>query len=491
MDYLKNKRGIDFISNHGLFLIIIFFQLIFWFIVRNDPFFGDGISTVSRAAVTIFDQNLQTIFYLPEHDPGHPTLFPWFLALIWTVFGKSLWISHLFNLTFVLAALIALRKVSGFFLPKQIRDLPLLLISCYSVFLAQSAMILTHMALTAFFLFALHSLLIKNRKWFVFNSSLLLLVHLEGVFLFIILFLIDIVNHKRNIVREFKHFLTLYLIPSIFFVLWLFFHFQKTGWLVSSPNYSEHRALSTFVELLKNILLSIWRIADYGFVVLFFSGFILIKKKFTFKPNTIWTIIMISGLFLILSISLFLSNSIAHRYFLPLQVLICIGIIDLIKRWDLKRIYLFVSGISFLLLAGNFLNYPGKCMGDATLAYRSYFILQEKVIQMTKGNEVYTFAPVYNPSKFVYLEQKGLNVKPITDQNLNDLSYIMVNSFVCDVPINISNTIKNWHGNSFISGSVYISIYANPIKVNKGAFWELRKASEFEQWMIEQKAKLK
>ena len=487
----KSESIVEIFLSNWIFVLVVFFQLILWFVVKDDPFFGDGISTVSRAAVTIYDQKLQTIFYLPEHDPGHPTLIPFIYALIWTIFGKSLAISHAINTFFAILLLVGLRKVSEFILPKNLVDFPLLLLSCFAVFIAQSAMLLTHIPLTAFFLFALAALLKQYKFQFIFFTTILLFIHLEAVFLVAILFIIALFTQKINNKKEFFILMFQFLIPAFIFTIWLYLHYQHTGWLLSSPNYSEHRSLSTILGFFKNILLCFWRIADYGFLILFIPFLTNFKKLAQFFKSKIAIILIISLLVLITSISLFLSNSIAHRYFLPLQALFCLALVFFCRDWKSSRVYLLIAALSCMLIAGNFISYPGKCVGDASIAYRHYFSLLKKVELDYPKAEIYTFAPVYNPAKYVFLEEKGINVKPLSNQKLSDLSYIMVNSFVCDVPQEISDTINNWYGNSFSSGSIYVSIYANPAKVSKAAFWELRKTSMFEQWMLEQKRRYK
>ncbi len=103
------------IFNRNLTGALLAVQAIIFLLACNDPFFGDSISTVARAATHIYDSHLQTPWYLPADDPGHPTLFPYLLAVAWTIFGKKLIIGHIFTLVFAVLLLYRLRSFSRFF----------------------------------------------------------------------------------------------------------------------------------------------------------------------------------------------------------------------------------------------------------------------------------------------------------------------------------------------------------------------------------------
>ena len=61
---------------------------------QHIPFFWDNVSLVSRLAAYYYDTNFQNIILPNDIDPGHPPFYPLYVAAIWTIFGKTLAVSH-------------------------------------------------------------------------------------------------------------------------------------------------------------------------------------------------------------------------------------------------------------------------------------------------------------------------------------------------------------------------------------------------------------
>src|SRR5574343_30869 len=94
----------NIIFSDKYFRFVLIFICSFLFIaVKNDPFFGDSISSTSRLANHIYDNHLLTIFYPVNADPAHPTLYSWILAGIWKIFGRTLYVAHLYSIMWMLA----------------------------------------------------------------------------------------------------------------------------------------------------------------------------------------------------------------------------------------------------------------------------------------------------------------------------------------------------------------------------------------------------
>ena len=56
----------------GITIIVLTFLFV---LTKNDPFFGDSISTISRAANHIYESDFTEISYPQNLDPGHPLSF--------------------------------------------------------------------------------------------------------------------------------------------------------------------------------------------------------------------------------------------------------------------------------------------------------------------------------------------------------------------------------------------------------------------------------
>lgn len=476
--------------------LLILWQVIFFFLVKNDPFFGDSISTVSRAALHIYDQHLQTIWYLPQNDPGHPTLIPYLLAVLWTLLGQHLWVGHLLTLLFSISTLLLFRRLALLFMNEYNVFIPLLWLSAYSVFLAQQALVLTHLPLCFFFLLSWYAMLKEKKILFIIASVLLMLTHLEAAFLLPALFFGDFYQHliadKKKLFHFIKEKTLLYLIPFFIISIWLFFHQQKFGWMVIAPNYAEHREIVSLSAFFKSLLLIAWRLIDYGYIFVFVPILVvIIQKRFSLLKKKIGMIILIHSVTLIFFVNLFLSNSIAHRYFLPLAIewiLFSSIIVTQMKRWKWISISIFLA-----LLVGNYIYYPGKNIGDATLAYRHYFSLEQKIkSDFPENTTIYSYAPTSSASIQTHLDSSsGLHLKTLYGLNMDTLRFVMQNCFNGDFSTAELKKLESWYGKSYESGGIWINIYKNPAYGEKPQHWILRQKGKIELWMEKWKRKIK
>lgn len=459
------------------------FLLVFFFIVKNDPFFGDAISTVSRAAVTMYEEDLRTAWYLPQHDPGHPTLFPYTLAVLWKVFGKTLWIAHLLTCFISFFVLLLVYRITVFFAGKDAGWISLLLMACSALFISQSAMVLTHLPLTLFFLLCIYALL-HERKWlFIASAVLMFYTHLEASFLFLGIGVADwlIQRRKMSVYRWLRTRFLWYALPLIAFSIWVTAHYIHSGWALLSPNYMGHRTPALFISFLLNMLLVGWRLLDYGHFILFIPFIFGWKSKI---PLTLMVLCITITLILSACVAYFLDNSIAHRYFLPVWTLLVILNAGWISRQDTLKKTLLVSMYAFVLVSGSFWYYPGKCLGDATIAYRRYFDLSEQIKKDLGTQRLYSYAPLSSPGKYTWLdEQKGLNLAPLYDVRMDTVAYVLGSSFTCELSGEQEEMLQKWHAKSYESGFVHATVYANPARVAKPSGWIRRTPGKAELWM--------
>jgi len=71
---------------------------------QEQPFFWDG-ALHSKLAHWYLEHHFQNLVPPPELDSGHPPFFALFLAVVWRVFGRSLLMSHLLMLPFILGSI--------------------------------------------------------------------------------------------------------------------------------------------------------------------------------------------------------------------------------------------------------------------------------------------------------------------------------------------------------------------------------------------------
>ncbi|MCB9246832.1 MAG: glycosyltransferase family 39 protein [Flavobacteriales bacterium] len=460
-------------------LVFLTQWVIFFLIVSDDPFFGDSISTVSRAALRIYDSDLQSISYPPGYDPGHPLLIPLLYAIVWKVFGLNLAISHAINFIFALGILALVfnwvQRESG---PVEAFVVTVVL-SVIPLFLAQSAMMNTHLPLTFFLLLAVRSLLRSNYVWAGIWMGVMMLIHLQAVFYWggILFWSLVFGGSDR---RAIKPWALMTLIPVLAFSAWVLYHYRITGWAVSSPDYAAHRGMPGIRGVIKNLILADWRISDYGQIALILPLIVYVVRNFRGKTVPV-SLTMFFVLFFVnaFAIAFTTQTGPAHRYFLPCIPLLAIASNEVLR--GMRTIWSVL--VLVVVISGHWWFYPGKTLGDATLQYRQTFDLMASVCLETSGNPIYTFAPLGNPSRAMFLEDGRSCFTSLYGVDMDTVRFIVQGNVIGDLSDSLRDKLETeWHGCSFEREHVYLNLFANPKYLpNKPDTWQLRERSDAEK----------
>jgi hypothetical protein len=475
------------------FALAIFVQLTLWFVVKDDPFFGDSISSTSQAASHIYAQQLSTIFYPLSADPGHPTLYAYGLATCWIVFGKTLWVAHAYSCVWALALIFAFRKVASCILSPAETHIATILVMLFPTYLAQSAMMLNTVAVMTFFLLAVYGVL-QQKSWVIMlAASFMCITHLQSAFLLLSLSCFDLLQSITNrttfsLGKWVTQRLWVYAIPFGVFVCWLFLHKQHTGWLLVSPQYNDANELNGMKEYIRAVALMCWRLVDYGMLPFYL---ILVWVVWQQRQSRITLLHLLSLIVpCCLSMAIFLNHTIGHRYFMAFGMLVIIYSVYLTRYLQVMGRVLIYGSLAISLIAGNFLHYPGKTLGDATLAYRSFFPLLERA-RATVSSQIYSHAPIANDDSLTYL--RATNHAPIirlNDAMLDTLPFVVQSNVNAEFTDEDKRLLATWYGNSLEEGAVYVNVFANPKFVKAPIGWKLRQPSKVEQWMTDWKKRL-
>ena len=473
---------------------IISAQLVLFFVVMNDPFHGDAIASTARAALHIYDTNLQTIFYPTNYDPGHPTLFPYILAMCWIFFGKSLWVAHALVTIVCILTLFVFRKIATIYLNASQTNFATLLFSVYSIYVSQCALLLNT---PMFFLLALSCFysLLKNKKYIFISSSILMeLTHLQSNFMLLSFFGIFtyhyffLANEKPKRILQFvKQSLNWFSPAILVFGIWVFLHKQHTSWAIFSPLYTEHDKLKSISQFLQSMAIIVWRLFDYGMVAIyFFITLFISQKKYNKELVAFFLIALLSSA---VCMGLFLYNTIGHRYFLFVQLLAILIFVDALGRTNCNKKLLIAISLICLFL-GNFLFYPGKNLGDGTILYRSFFELEKKLKNDFVGQTIYSYAPLSSESKFRHLNNNGIDFIPLNEVSIDTVKIIFQSNINAEFTKPQKDFLQNnWYGNTYENGAVYVNVFLNPKYFNKDEKFRLRELSGFEKWILDLKYK--
>jgi 4-amino-4-deoxy-L-arabinose transferase-like glycosyltransferase len=459
-------------------------------VTHNDPFFGDAISSISRAGLRIFESNFKEFSYPENLDPGHPLTIPVAHALCWKILGKHLWVSHLFNL--VWSMLIIIKMVQW---GKQYGNTTAALIGAIwllitPLFLAQTVNPNLHLALTYFVLSLAYALVYGHRVQQVVFSALIVITHLQGLYYLVPLWLWWLARSDgKPIAGKIVHAAVRLIIPGVLFGLWVWYHYRTTGWGLSSPDYAGHRGFPGFKRFIINLIMADWRMVDYGQIALFIIPLLsILRGKLRWSWSHPVVLFLFVYLFNGLAIAATTKTGPMHRYLLPCLPFIVLANVELLPTWK-PRLWLTVS---IVLISGHWWFYPGKIMGDATLAYRSVFPLLEEAKEDFGHEPFHSYAPLGIPSATRKLNGDSTDIQHLYNTNIDNVNYVIKSNISGDFShAEIAELESNWPSKTYEKGYVYLEVYSNPERVSQPITGPGRKVGKLESWIIRLKHKIK
>jgi len=471
----------------GITIIVLTFLFV---LTKNDPFFGDSISTISRAANHIYESDFTEISYPQNLDPGHPLSFSVIHAFGWKLLGKKLWVSHLINLIFgilTLGLFVKWGKQLGFGSTVYVGAFFLLVTP---LFVSQLANPNLHLPLTFFTLGFAYSLR-RGVVWQqIFFASAMLLTHLQGLYYLTPIWLWwFFTNNEAPVFKRFVYSIKIFWIPALLFIGWLVYHHSITGWYLSSPDYSGHRGFPGIKRFVVNLIMADWRIVDYGQIALWMLPvWTLFRGKLKLKWDHPLSLFLVVFLFNSIAIGLTTKTGPMHRYLLPSLPFLVMANVHLLKDKSLRP----VIPIFLILLSGHFWFYPGKIMGDATLSYRSVFPLLAEAKSDFNNVTFHTYAPLSNPGVDTYLNDNQDDYVALYDVSMDTIPYVIYSNISGDFSVDEVETLKTkWPCKTYEKGYVYLEVYSNPQLIEQPIVNEKRKPSAFEVWFIKLKHTIK
>jgi len=476
--------------------------LLAFFWVMELPFLGDTIPSNLYAAENIYNHHFTTIWNTPQADPGHPTLYPFIIALCWAILGKSLWVTHLIQVLMGYLLCLVIYKIGQRFWGEKTAQFATLFFVISPFYVAQLTNASLQLPLTLTTLTAFYLWLQKKQFAYVITLLVMMLIHLQGAFLLLFLATNDFVfysftNGFRSVFKWAKQKWLIYTLPFLVLVAWAFAHYKQFGWAISSPNYL--RDMPTLKGMAYNFAIAFWRITDFGYIVLLLAVFLFFfrnRKKLYLTDSFIKLLISYSLMLLLVGggISVLFAYPPIHRYFLPSSAFLIIlfaGVLQLMRPLS-KKIWALVAAAA--LVAGNFMYFPGKCIGDSNIAYLPIYELEQEIKNdFNDSITFYTYAPLSYPSSIRYLDStKGIRLKGLYNKPFEDIAYIVRSNMNCEFSFDGLQQLKGWHGTTYEKNGIYINIYANPAFIaKKPKGWQLRQSSFIELWMEETKKRFK
>lgn len=474
------KLAIILKDHYILFLLLVIFTgLVFY--SSDHVFFWDTIQLGSMQAHFFFENNFQSLLLPNRIDSGHIPSFGIYLAFLWSLFGKTLFVSHMAMLPFVLGVVWQSFTLLKKFIPEKYMGIALLIFLADPTLLSQVTLVSPDIPLVFFFLLALNSL-IRNQRWYLMIAVLgLFVISLRGVMVSVAILVIDLFinvtykDFKSTFFNLLQNSLS-YLPGFLIFISFSFYHYYIKGWI----GYHDDSPWASFFEkvslagVVRNILILGWRLLDFGKVFIWISSLILIVvvwKQFYDDKNAK----RISIIFLVTFLSLagqiiWFNNLVAHRYLLPVFLTFSLLALYLLFSFDssdrLKRI---ISIIWFIgLITGNFWVYPNKVAQgwDSTLAHLPYYNLRSEMIDYLEKNqidirEVGSDFPMTGAFKYLDLSYNQIE---FPEKDLQSQQYVLYSNIFNDFSDEqIDELYANWQVVHKIGKcQVFMILYQNP-----------------------------
>ncbi len=467
------------IEKISLYFVFVFF-IVLTFFSREIPFFWDGL-WYSQISHYYYNNNFSSLLVPADLDhTGSPLIYWTYLALIWEFFGKTLLVSHLAVLPFLLGITWEYYKLAKRFLSDKMIPWAMLLLLLEPTVITQSILMGYDISQLYFFLLALNALLQRNGILYSFSFFLLTYCSVRGVIMGFSLFLIHLLLLKFFAKKNFFHEMKWYIMPGMMIVGWMVWHYYKVGWVLFSPNpnfETYQKFCLSPIMMFRKCIYVLWQIADFGRILIWmFIGagiYYFIKRKRISEKLHILVLIVLCP-FMVFAVFFALhSTPVGHRYFLNIflcsLILFCYVLQEI--NFNKKIKYTAMAFLCIGLITGNFWLYGGGFSNgwDSSLKVLPYFKLKNEMDDFVKEqnineDEVGTKFPLYHDKKYSDFASESFHYAEIDTTSMYKFKFILFsnvsNQFTVDEKKKLNS---NWIlMKEFSGGQVYLRLFKNP-----------------------------
>ncbi len=441
--------------------------LILYFISAHNALFWDTLQFAGDHPNWYYDHHFR-YFLLPDaYDSGHPPAFGMFLALVWEVAGRSLWVSHTAMLPFVLLLVVQAIRTGELLFPRQhnYSFLATLILLSESVLLTQCTLVSPDIWLMAFFLLALNGI-ISHKRWQLLIAVLVMgMLSTRAMMNAFVLYLFSL-SYNRAVIKQGISGVVRYLIqqvlpflPGALLALAYFaYHYYAKGW-VGYPRNSTWAAGFEFVPLPRmgiNVLVLGWRIVDLGKIatVLVFVVFLFrwLTRRFSVAAERKVLLqslfFLFLGLFFITSLPLAMYQGLlTHRYFMSLSACMALIAVLLISQSQFRYKQGLIVFMVLVQLSGHFWTYPQRMSQgwEGTLGHL-YFYNMRKEFRAYMQQQGITKDQVASSSTLMQADKKidlGIDTVRYKDFEQDSTAYI----WYCNVSNAMNNRVAYYFNN--------------------------------------------
>jgi len=454
--------------------IVVLIYLIVKILFFNAGMFWDSITILSKPATYLYENGIFNFHYPSNYDNGDPQLVPFYIALIWKIFGRTLFITHLAFIPITVLILIQLKTLVSKIFSKAIAPYVFLLVCLDPTLMSQSLGIFQDSFLILFSIFIMNALLDKNKVKTMIFMLILCCVSRRGMLLtsgfMLANFIYLIVSENNSFLKTVKNIAIIYF-PAVLFVMsFIAWRLSVYNWFFTTNQTNTGEFVNLF-GLFKNSLILVRWFVDDGRIFLWIIFAILIirntnKSKF-FSQNKFVSVTFISLIIIMMCVTLPIANPFGARYFVVHFLVFGLLVSKLITTmFEDKKVKRILTLMSILLFSGNFWIYPEKLSQswDSSLAHLSYFNLRNQTISFFEKNKIDFQSvgvgfPMYAKFNFIDIKADNRNFESVDFKQNKWIVYSNVFNFK-DKDIEEVNT---WIlTKEFKQGNVFIKIYKRP-----------------------------
>lgn len=362
----------------------------------ENSFFWDGVLYGSKQAHFYYSNNFSALLF-PDHiDSGYLPTLGLYIAAVWKIFGRSVAITHLAMLPFVIGIVTQLYRLCRKSVGAEYSGLTLLLILSSTTLLSQLTIVSPDVPVLFFFLLATNAAMENKKYQLCVSIFFLFAISMRGTMLAFCILMLDLycnfnfreqwqIRLKKLLKRSFIY------LPGLFLLLaYNYYHFLQKGWILTHANSPWANTMQQIDAkgLLFNIAVLGWHLLNLGKIIIWALLFILLIKL---KKNAFGSRESRRLLFFLICILLFVhlcmmwaSNMLAPRYFMPLDIILGLLCATILFSSAIKeKLKYALAAIWFtVMVSGSFWIYPPKIdFGwDSTLAHIPYFKLRHEAI---------------------------------------------------------------------------------------------------------------
>lgn len=372
--------------------IVLFLFLILKCFTLHHCFFWDNAAGYSMPATYLLENGLLSFVY-PAQYVAEPPLAHMYLALLWQLFGKSLWVAHLSVTVFSLGIIWQVYRLCER-LKTQYTPYIFLLVLLEPALFTQMLMISPDVIMCFFALLSINMILDERRGALALSALCLGLVSIRGFVvcagLGLVYLAISMIIGKKSLKEAFC-----YVFPCFIPVLlalggWFVCRKIETGYFMYQPGfiYDEHRQLAGLGHMAKNVASMGVRMLDSGRIIvwIFLIAAMIkmgVKRFFSYVIHSPLCLIFTGILFTMSLVTIPMTNPFGDRYFLVLYILIALIASQLIvETFRIPRIRLLFIGMIAVLVSGNYWVYSERMSKawDSVLCHLPYYSLRQDMI---------------------------------------------------------------------------------------------------------------